>query len=68
MVNEGGFIRDPGFGSKVLEVGDEFLNVVLFRMDSLQTDRSHPYYIITIDIFCSNADLHLSLGLCPVLR
>ena len=42
--------------------------VVLFRMDSLQTDRSRPYYIITIDIFCSDADLHLSLGLRPVLR
>ena len=24
--------------------------VVLFHMDSLQTDRSRPYYIITIDI------------------
>ena len=29
MVNEGDFIRDPGFGSKVLEVGDEFLKSVV---------------------------------------
>ena len=27
MINEGGFTQDPGFGGKVLEVGDEFLEV-----------------------------------------
>ena len=29
MINEGGLIRDPCFGGKVLEVGDEFLETVI---------------------------------------
>ena len=29
MINEGGLIRDPCFGGKVLEVGDEFLKTVI---------------------------------------
>ena len=29
MINEGGLIRDPCFGSKVLEVGDEFLETII---------------------------------------
>ena len=29
MINEGGLVRDPCFGSKVLEVGDEFLETII---------------------------------------
>ena len=29
MINEGGLIRDPCFGGKVLEVGDEFLETII---------------------------------------
>ena len=29
MINEGGLIRDPCFGSKVLEVSDEFLEAIV---------------------------------------
>ena len=29
MINEGGLIRDPCFSSKVLEVGDEFLEIII---------------------------------------
>ena len=29
MINEGGFIHDPGFGGEILEVGDEFLEIVV---------------------------------------
>ena len=29
MINEGGLVRDPCFGGKVLEVGDEFLETVI---------------------------------------
>ena len=29
MIDEGGFIRDPGIGSEVLEVGDEFLEAIV---------------------------------------
>ena len=29
MINEGGLIRDPCFGSKVLEASDEFLETII---------------------------------------
>ena len=29
MINEGGLIRDPCFGGKILEVGDEFLKTII---------------------------------------
>ena len=29
MINEGGFVRDPSFGGKVLEVSDEFLEAII---------------------------------------
>ena len=29
MINEGGFVRDPSFGGKVLEVSDEFLETIV---------------------------------------
>ena len=29
MINEGGLVRDPCFGSKVLGVGDEFLETII---------------------------------------
>ena len=29
MIDKGGFIQDPGFGSEVLEVSDEFLEAII---------------------------------------